>query len=236
MTAVEPGCAKYVEIMKVPLHPGTCTKVSEYMLNDPNGLEYTQAQTGNISATSNLYATEEGVETIVFVSEWESKEEFEAYSVSEGRTNESWKEIAKSFVLPTKFVGMEPMGGVTHTPAPGGKAIGFVVLVEMAMLPNSAAKVSQYMLHDPNGLEYTKAQQGNISATSNLYTTEEGVDTIVFFNKWESRDAFIAYNDSEGRRSNESWKELATHFVGIPTITLMRPLGSFADEITPRET
>jgi len=104
MTAVEPGCAKYVEIMKVPLHPGTCTKVSEYMLNDPNGLEYTQAQTGNISATSNLYATEEGVETIVFVSEWESKEEFEAYSVSEGRTNESWKEIAKSFVLPTKFV------------------------------------------------------------------------------------------------------------------------------------
>ena len=61
-----------------------------------------------------------------------------------------------------------------------------------------------------------------------MFITEEGVETIVFFSKWESMEDFVAYNDSEGRRTNDSWKELAVLFIGKPVVTLMRPLGAFA--------
>ena len=198
-------------------------QVSEYMSNNPNGLACTRQQPGNISAEVNLYATNEALEMVVFVGEWESKADYVAYVASEGRTNESWQEISKLFAPPSKFLGMEPMGGQPQQLARDGKNVGFVVLIEMSMLPDSVTKASDFMLHDPNGLKYTTKQKGNISATSNLYTTEEGVETIVFFSKWESMEDFVAQNDSEGRQ-----KELAVLFVGLPVVTLMRPLGTFA--------
>ena len=214
------SCTHACAIMMISL---LSLQVSEYMSNNPNGLAYTRQQPGNISAEVNLHATNEALEMVVFVGEWESKADYVAYVASEGRTNESWQEISKLFAPPSKFVGMEPMGGQPQQLARDGNNVGFVVLVEMSMLPDSVTKASDYMLHDPNGLKYTTKQKGNISATSNLYTTEEGVETIVFFSKWESMDDFVAYNDSEGRQ-----KELAVLFVGLPVVTLMRPLGTFA--------
>ena len=100
---------RFTDFVEIPLVPGCTDKVIDYLLNDPNGLKYTRSQKGNISVTGNVFTTAEGVETVAFFGEWESKEDFDAYFASEGRTNESWKELAKMFAGAPKITAMKPM-------------------------------------------------------------------------------------------------------------------------------
>merc|ERR1711959_170382 len=86
----------FTDIVEVPLGKGNTAKVIDWMLNDPNGLKYTCAQKGNISATGNVYTTAEGVEMVAFFG-------------SPGRTNESWTEFSKNFAGAPKITGMTPM-------------------------------------------------------------------------------------------------------------------------------
>ena len=108
--------------------------------------------------------------------------------------------------------------------AKSAKAVGFTDFVEVPLVAGSTAKVVDYMLHDPNGLKYTWAQKGNISATGNVYTSAEGVEMVAFYGEWESKEDFDAYFSSEGR-TNESWKELCKLFAGPPKITSMKRMG-----------
>merc|ERR1711988_1738698 len=221
------GLVGFTDIVEVPLGKGNTAKVVDWMLNDPNGLKYTTAQKGNISATGSTYTTEEGVEMIVFFGEWESKEDFDAYFTSEGRTNESWKEFCKNFAGEPKITAMTSMTGQSVLATDANKAakhlVGFTDIVEVPLGKGNTEKVVDWLLNDPNGLKYTTAQKGNISATGNIYTTAEGVEMVVFFGEWASKADFDSYFTSEGR-SNESWEEFCKNFAGAPKITGMTPM------------
>lgn len=217
----------FTDVVEVPLGKGNTAKVADWLLNDANGLKYTCAQKGNISATGNVYTTEEGVEMIAFFGEWESKEDFDAYFHSEGRTNDSWKELCTLFAGPPKVTAMTPMSGRSVVKSDASRApkhlVVFTDLVEVPLVAGSTAKVVDWMLNDPNGLKYTCAQPGNLSATGNVYTTSEGVETAVFFGEWASKGDFDAYFASEGR-TNASWKEFCKSFAGPPKVTPMTPM------------
>jgi quinol monooxygenase YgiN len=228
----------FTDIVEVPLGKGNTAKVVDWMLNDPNGLKYTTAQKGNISATGSTYTTEEGVEMIVFFGEWESKEDFDAYFTSEGRTNESWKEFCKNFAGEPKITAMASMTGQSMLATDANKAaknlVGFTDIVEVPLGKGNTSKVVDWLLNDPNGLKYTTAQKGNISATGNIYTTAEGVEMVVFFGEWASKADFDAYFTSEGR-TNESWTEFCKNFAGAPKITGMTPMSKYLESVPVAE-
>jgi len=220
----------FTDVVQVPLGKGNTSKVCDWLLNDANGLKYTCAQKGNISATGNVYTTEEGVEMIAFFGEWESKEDFDAYFQFKGRTNESWKEFCTNFAGPPKVTAMTSMSGQSVLNSDANRAskhlVDFTDLVEVPLVTGSTAKVVDWMLNDPNGLKDTCAQPGNISATGNVYTTAEGVETVVFFGEWASKADFEAYCGSEGR-TNDSWKEFCKNFAGPPKVTAMTPMEQY---------
>ena len=93
-----------------------------------------------------------------FYGEWESKEDFDAYLSSEGRTSASWKELCKLFAGAPKITSMKSMTGKPAVLAANqqlSKGVGFTDFVEVPLVAGSTAKLVDYMLHDPNGLKYT---------------------------------------------------------------------------------